>query len=95
MGYDAGRWLLLATLWSLQYLFLRIAVPVFGTAVVAEGRALSAALFLLPWVVWVARQRIGLAEHLRKEWLFPSVHAAVEAYRRQESAGANEPRREP
>jgi len=40
-------------------------------------------------------ERIGLAEHLRKEWLFPSVHAAVEAYRRQESAGANEPRREP
>ncbi len=39
-------------------------------------------------------ERIGLDEHLRKEWLFPSVHAAVEAFRRQESAGANAPRRE-
>jgi hypothetical protein len=35
-------------MWSLQYIFLRVAVPVFGTAAVAEGRALFAALFLLP-----------------------------------------------
>ena len=59
MGYDAGRWLLLATLWSLQYLFLRIAVPVFGTAVTAEARALFAALFLVPWVMYFARQPIA------------------------------------
>jgi len=39
-------------------------------------------------------ERIGLGEHLRQEWLFPSVHAAVEAFRRQESAGANAPRGE-
>jgi drug/metabolite transporter (DMT)-like permease len=62
-AYDAGRWLLLATLWSLQFLFLRVAVPVFGTAPVAEGRALFAALFLLPWVVYVSRERLGLLEH--------------------------------
>jgi drug/metabolite transporter (DMT)-like permease len=52
-------------MWSFQYIFLRMAVPVFGTAVVAEGRALAATLFLLPWVVWVVRQRIGLVEHWR------------------------------
>jgi drug/metabolite transporter (DMT)-like permease len=57
--YDAGRWLLLATLWSVQYLFLRIAVPVFGTAVAAEARALFAALFLVPWVVYFARAPIA------------------------------------
>ena len=57
-SYDAGRWLLLATLWSTQYLFLRIAVPVFGTAVTAEGRALFSALFLIPWVMVFARQPI-------------------------------------
>lgn len=50
-------------MWSFQYIFLRVAVPAFGTAVVAEGRALSAALFLVPWVAWVARQRIGPLEH--------------------------------
>ena len=50
-------------MWSLQYIFLRVAVPAFGTAAVAEGRALFAALFLVPWVVWVARQRIGALEH--------------------------------
>lgn len=55
-AYDAGRWLLLATLWSLQFLFLRVAVPVFGMAPVAEGRALFAAAFLLPWAVYFARQ---------------------------------------
>jgi drug/metabolite transporter (DMT)-like permease len=50
-------------MWSLQYIFMRVAVPVFGTAALAEGRALFAALFLLPWVAWVARQRIGALEH--------------------------------
>jgi len=52
-------------MWSFQYIFLRVAVPAFGTAAVAEGRALSAALFLVPWAIWVARQRIGLVEHWR------------------------------
>ena len=62
-AYDAGRWLLLATLWSLQFIFLRLAVPVFGTAPVAESRAFFAALFLLPWVVWFARERIAPLEN--------------------------------
>ena len=61
--YDVGRWLLLATLWSLQFIFLRLAVPVFGAAPVAEVRALLGALFLVPWVVYFARQRIGPLEH--------------------------------
>lgn len=52
-------------MWSFQYIFLRVAVPAFGTAAVSEGRALTAALFLVPWVAWVARQRIGLVEHWR------------------------------
>ena len=52
-------------MWSLQYIFMRLAVPVFGITAVAEGRALSAALFLLPWVAWVVRERIGLRTHWR------------------------------
>jgi drug/metabolite transporter (DMT)-like permease len=59
-AYDAGRWLLLAILWSLQFLFLRWAVPVFGVAPVAEARAFFAALFLLPWAVFFAREQIAL-----------------------------------
>ena len=55
----------LATLWSLQYIFLRLAVPLFGTPAVAEGRALTATLFLLPWVAWIAREQIGLRAHWR------------------------------
>ena len=38
-AYDAGRWLALATLWSLQYIFMRVAVPVFGIAARGRGRA--------------------------------------------------------
>ena len=60
---DAGRWWLLATLWSLQYLFMRIAVPVLGAGPVAEGRTLFAAMFLVPWVIFVARESIGLRAH--------------------------------
>jgi drug/metabolite transporter (DMT)-like permease len=64
-SYDAGRWLLLATLWSLQYIFMRLSVPVFGTAIVADGRAIFAALFLVPWMLFVLRQEIGLRVHWR------------------------------
>jgi len=61
----AARWLLLATLWSLQFIFMRVAVPVFGTAPVAEARALFAACFLLPWVLWIARLQLAPLEHWR------------------------------
>src|SRR5882762_798608 len=61
----AARWLLLATLWSLQYIFIRVSVPVFGTGLVAESRAFFAALFLVPWVILVMRETIGLRAHWR------------------------------
>jgi len=61
-------------MWSLQYIFMRMAVPVFGIAAVAEGRALSAALFLLPWVAWVTRERIGLREHWREHLVIALVN---------------------
>jgi drug/metabolite transporter (DMT)-like permease len=61
----AGRWLLLATLWSLQYIFMRIAVPVFGTGIVAEARALFAAAFLAPWVLLVTREPLMLGANWR------------------------------
>lgn len=49
----------------MQHLFMRVAVPVFGTAAVSEGRALFATAFLVPWVVWVARERIAARERWR------------------------------
>lgn len=63
---DAGRWLLLAILWSVQYILMRLSVPTFGTALVAESRTLFSALFLVPWTVWVAREAIGLRAHWRE-----------------------------
>jgi len=64
-GSVAARWLLLATLWSLQYICMRVAVPVFGTAFVAESRAFLGALFLAPWLVLVMRQELGILRHWR------------------------------
>jgi drug/metabolite transporter (DMT)-like permease len=63
--YDAGRWLLLATIWSMQYIFMRLSVPVFGTAIVADGRAVFAAMFLVPWTLLVAREAIFVRAHWR------------------------------
>ena len=63
-AYDAARLALLATLWSSQYIFLRLAVPAFGTLMVAEARALFAAAFLLPWA-WAMGQRVGALAHWR------------------------------
>src|SRR4051812_46947853 len=42
---------------------MRLAVPVFGTGIVAEGRAVFAALFLVPWVAFVMKDTIGLRVH--------------------------------
>jgi drug/metabolite transporter (DMT)-like permease len=45
--YDIARLLALAAMWSLQYLFMRVAVPELGTWITAEMRSLASALFLL------------------------------------------------
>ena len=66
-AWDAGRWLLLATLWSVQYLLMRVSVPVFGTALVAESRALFSALFLVPWTIFAMRQAVGLRAHWKDQ----------------------------
>ena len=44
---------------------MRMAVPVFGTGIVAESRGLFAAAFLVPWVILVMRESIGLRAHWR------------------------------
>jgi len=62
--YDVARLLALAAMWSLQYLFMRVAVPALGFGLVAELRALSAALFLLPAAI-VLGQRPRLNVHRR------------------------------
>ncbi len=60
----AGRLALLATLWSLQFLFMRVAVPVFGSPLVAEARALFGVAFIVPWAL-LAAQRIAPLAHWR------------------------------
>jgi drug/metabolite transporter (DMT)-like permease len=63
-AYDWARLLALASLWSLQYLFLRVCVPVMGAGAVADGRAILGALFLIPAALFMG-QRIALREHWR------------------------------
>ena len=47
-GTHVARLLALAALWSMQYIFLRVAVPALGVELVAEMRALAGALVLVP-----------------------------------------------
>jgi drug/metabolite transporter (DMT)-like permease len=42
---------------------MRLSVPVFGTAIVAESRALFSALFLVPWTLLAVREALGLRAH--------------------------------
>jgi drug/metabolite transporter (DMT)-like permease len=63
-AYDWARLLALASLWSLQYLFLRVCVPIMGAGAVADGRAILGALFLIPAAL-IMGQRIALREHWR------------------------------
>ena len=49
----------------MQHIFGRVAVPVLGTGLVAELRALFAAAFLVPWVILATRDAIGLRQHWR------------------------------
>lgn len=44
---------------------MRLSVPVFGSVLVAESRALFSAFFLVPWTILVLRQAIGLSAHWR------------------------------
>jgi drug/metabolite transporter (DMT)-like permease len=53
-------------MWSLQYLFMRVAVPALGFELVAELRSLTAALFLLPAAIV-----LGQPARLRKHgWIY-------------------------
>jgi drug/metabolite transporter (DMT)-like permease len=61
-SYDVARLLALGAMWSLQYLFMRVAVPALGFELVAELRSLSAALFLLPAAI-VLGQPARLRKH--------------------------------
>lgn len=57
--YDVVRLIALAAMWSLQYLFMRVAVPDLGFGLVAELRSLFAGLFLLP-AAYLLGQRVQL-----------------------------------
>jgi len=55
-AYDLARLVGLATIWSLQFLFLRVAVPVFGSAPTADARALLGAVVLIPAALIAGRR---------------------------------------
>jgi drug/metabolite transporter (DMT)-like permease len=60
--YDWARLAALALIWSLSYIFLRLAVPAFGAGPVADGRAIFGALFLVPAALLMG-QRIAPIAH--------------------------------
>jgi drug/metabolite transporter (DMT)-like permease len=62
------RLLLLAAIWGGSFLFMRIAAPVLGPAVLIECRLLCAALFLAAVAVVVTRRRPDARLDLRRNW---------------------------
>jgi drug/metabolite transporter (DMT)-like permease len=70
-AYDWARFAALAVIWSLQYIFLRLAVPVFGTGPVADARAVFGTLILVPAALLMG-QRIAARERWR-EYLIIAV----------------------
>jgi len=61
---NIARLLLLAAIWGASFLFIRIAVPVFGPAYLMNGRVLFAAMFLLGVAVLVKKPLLFI-EHWR------------------------------
>src|SRR5258706_8452229 len=51
----------------MQYIFMRLSVPTFGTGIVADGRAIYGALFLVPWMIIVRREAIAVRSHWRDQ----------------------------
>lgn len=56
---DAARFLGLAVVWSMQFIFLRVSVPALGAPVVAELRSVFGALFLIPAAIFIGQQMRG------------------------------------
>lgn len=63
-GTVVARLLALAALWSLQHIFMRVAVPALGAELVAEIRALAGALVLVPAALLLGQQ-ISFARNWR------------------------------
>jgi drug/metabolite transporter (DMT)-like permease len=59
---DIIRLLSLAAIWGGSFLFMRIAVPVLGSAYLAEGRVLLAAIFLYCLAIYLKKNR-NLLDH--------------------------------
>ncbi len=58
---DYGELVLLSAIWGSSFLFLRVAAPVFGPALLIEMRVLSGLIFLLPICVYLGKHRDALA----------------------------------
>jgi drug/metabolite transporter (DMT)-like permease len=74
-AYDWARLLGLAVIWSVQYIFLRISVPVFGAWPVSEARAVLGAVLLVVAALALG-QRIAPLERW-KDHLIVSLPNAV------------------
>ncbi len=62
---DVVRLVLLSAIWGGSFMLMRIASPVFGPAIVAEGRLISAAIFL-----FTLSRLLKRADHLLRHWRY-------------------------
>jgi drug/metabolite transporter (DMT)-like permease len=73
---DLGALVLLGVLWGGSFLFIRVAVPALGPALLADLRVLLAALALIPYAVAVGRFP-ALRSRWREFLLLGCINAAV------------------
>ncbi|MES2263400.1 MAG: DMT family transporter [Pseudomonadota bacterium] len=70
------RLILLAAIWGASYLFMRIAAPVLGPAVLIEYRVVFAALFLAI-VGWVMHKPLELRQHWKHYLVLGLFNSAI------------------
>lgn len=70
------RLVLLAAIWGSSFLFMRIAAPVLGPAVLIEYRVASASLFLLA-IGWFLKKRLDLGAHWKHYLMLGFFNSAL------------------
>jgi len=73
---DFLRLLLLAAIWGASFLFIRLAVPAFGPALLMAGRVGLAALFLAV-MAWLWRKPLWLSGNIRHYLILGLINSAL------------------
>lgn len=74
---DLVMLLLLAAIWGASYIFIRIAAPAFGSAVLMDLRVSLAGVVMVIYVVVILRQRLDLRTRWKSYLVLGAINAAI------------------